>query len=117
MCVCVCVCVTDDLLELAFAMGPHLRHLSMGRLGLQSDKWSHMDWPWVSLSMYESESMGALLDLPHPKTYKGEGVPRIAIFDGVYVDSDKVSCTHTHTNKHTHTHTHTHTRTLDAHAL
>ncbi len=74
--VCVDEQLTDELLGVVLAMGPHVHKLSVKGLNLKSDSNSKAVWPWAVFECKDVDlcaEVGMLVRLPHPRSYTGVG--------------------------------------------
>ncbi len=69
VCVCVCTCMCRTLAGLVLQAGPHVRILSVGRLGLETETHANTPWPWERMMIGRCDvSMVAFLPNPQPGT-------------------------------------------------
>ncbi len=79
--------LTDEELGVVLAMGPHMRHLAVKSVALQSDSHADTPWPWDELWVDKEVTASQLCKLPNPA---GSGAARVLSCDSLIMDSDTV---------------------------
>lgn len=93
--------LTDELLGVVLAMGPHMKHLEVKGLALQSDTHGSTHWPWERLNVHTLD-VSQLCRLPNPA---GPGAPRVLACSSLIIYSGILQVRGVATHAHTHTYT------------